>query len=168
VNSSVAFQYGHLVDIEFSGDFAASASQTTAGLLILLSRTVKDEIHLLLVKNVEVKGRVSTYLKSEIGATDSLFPLDGVSLRSNISSEWGALMTEHLMYVHEHLDRDPSDVVAYTAWRYATLTAWGEASAARELSLELKIPVTTIHNRLRLARQRGILSSPGIGARLGR
>jgi len=156
------------VDIEFSEDFAASASETTAGLLILLSRTVKDQIQLLLVKNVEVKGRVSTYLRSEISAANSLLPLEGVSLRVNISSEWGALMTEHMMQVHDHLDRDSSDVVAYTAWRYETLTAWGEASAARELSLVMKIPVTTIHNRLRLARERGILASPGAGARLGR
>jgi hypothetical protein len=155
------------VDIEFSGDFAASASQTTAGILILLSRTVKDEVHLLLAKSVEVKGRLSTYLKNEMSAASSLLPLDGVSLRGNLSSEWGTLMTEHLMRVHDHLDRDPSDVVAYTAWRYATLTAWGEASAARELSLDLKTSIHTIHYRLKLARDRGILPSPGAGARLG-
>ena len=156
------------MDIEFSEDFAASASETTAGLLILLSRTVKDQIQLVLVKNVEVKGRISAYLKSEINAANSLLPLDGVSLRVNISSEWGAFMTEHIMQVHDHLERDSSDVVAYTAWRYETLTAWGETSAARELSLVMKIPVTTIHNRLRLARERGILTAPGAGARLGR
>jgi len=154
--------------MEFFGDYAASASETTAGLLIFVSRTSKDQIHLLLVKNVEVKTRVSTYLKSEMTSANGLLPLDGVSLRSNLSSEWGALMTEHIMRVQDQLDRDPSDVVAYTAWRYATLTAWGEASAARELSLEMKIPVTTIHNRLRLAREKGILSSPGTGARFGR
>ena len=156
------------MDIEFSGNFGASASETTAGLFILLSRTSKDQIHLLLVKNVELKSRVSTYLKTELASANGLLPLDGVSLRSNLSSEWGALMTEHIMRVQDQLDRDPSDVVAYTAWRYATLTAWGEASAARELSLEMKIPVTTIHNRLRLAREKGILSSPGTGARFGR
>jgi hypothetical protein len=77
-------------------------------------------------------------------------------------------MTEHVISIHNHLDRDQSDVVAYTAWRYATLTAWGESAAARELSLDMKISVNTIRTRLQLARERGILAAPGAGARLGR
>ena len=95
-------------------------------------------------------------------------PLDPIGLRSNLSSTWGSLLTEHVVLIHKYLDRDQSDVVSYTAWRYATLTAWGESSAARELSLDMKISVNTIRTRLQLARERGILTAPGAGARLGR
>jgi hypothetical protein len=155
------------MDIEFADDFAASASQTAAGLLAILSRVHKTQIHLMLIQNIEVKSRPTAYLKFLLASPKHYLPLDGISMRANISSAWGSLMTKHMMAVHRQLNRDSSDVVAYTAWRYSTLTAWGEASAARELALDLKVPVATIHNRLRLARERGILSSPGAGARLG-
>ena len=156
------------MQIEFSGTYSVSSAETTAGLFILLSRTSGDQIHLLSAKNIEIVGRPGAHLRKELESAKGLLPLDGVSLRANLSSEWGALMTEHMMKVHHHLNRDSTDVVSHTAWRYSTLTSWGEASAARELSLDMKIPVTTIHNRLRLARERGILASPGAGARLGR
>jgi DNA-directed RNA polymerase specialized sigma24 family protein len=35
------------------------------------------------------------------------------------------------------------------------------------LSEELQIPQRTIHTRLRLARDRGLIESPGAGARMG-
>ena len=156
------------MEMEHLGEYAASAAETSAGQLVLVSKVKKDEIELLYVAHVEIKGRISSFLKHVISQVEGNVPLDGISLRANLSSAWGAFMTEHIMRVHDYLDRDASDVVLYTAWRFSTLTAWGEASAARELALSLKIPVTTIHNRLRLARERGILASPGAGARLGR
>jgi len=155
------------MNIEFSEEFAASGTDTKAGLLILLSRSVKDQIQLLMVKNIEQKVRISVQLKLELSNVTGLLPLNGVQLRSNLSSNWGAIMTEHVMRVQKYLNRDSGDVVAFTAWRYSTLTSWGEASAARELAHDMGIPVTTVHNRLRLARERGILASPGTGARFG-
>ena len=152
----------------FGESYAASATQTTGGFLVLLSHTVKDRIDLLTVQNIEFKGKAQTYLRRQLESAKDLHPLDGVSIRQNLSSEWGSLLTQHLMRVHHHLDRDDSDIVAYTAWRYATLTAWGEASAAREIALDLKTSIHTIHYRLKLARDKGILTSPGAGARLGR
>ena len=160
--------YSEPVDIEFADDMAASASQTTAGLLIIVSRTVKEQIQLLHVQNVDLKGRLVPFLRAQMVSSRNYLPLDGISLRANFSSAWGAFMSQHVVAIHKHLDRDSTDVVAYTAWRFSTLTAWGEASAARELALDLKIPVTTVHNRLRLAREKGILPSPGTGARFGR
>jgi hypothetical protein len=53
------------------------------------------------------------------------------------------------------------------AWRYEELTSWGETAAAKVLSEELQIPQRTIHTRLRLARDRGLIESPGAGARMG-
>lgn len=156
------------MEIEFVGDLALSATETDAGNLLLISRTVKDRIELLLMQIAEYKGKTSAYLRNQARLPDGLQPLDAIELRSNFSSEWGAIMTQHIMEVHQHLDRDDADVITYTAWRYSTLTSWGEASAARELSLQLKIPVRTVQGRIRIARERGILASPGAGVRFGR
>jgi len=158
------------MEIEFEGDFAASAETTSYGYFIVVSQVVKaDVINLLLAQHVMIKGRVQSLLKQKImEAQQRVRPLDAVLLRQNLSSELGECMTKHLMKVQDHLNRDSSEVVAYTAWKYRTLVAWGEASAARELSLEMRIPVHTVHNRLRIARDRGVLPSPGPGSRLGR
>ena len=156
------------MEIEFVGDLALSVTDTGAGKLLLISRTVKDRIELLLMQVVEYKGRNSQYLRNQARLLDGLQPLAAIELRSNFSSEWGAIMTQHILRVHEHLDRDDTDVISYTAWRYSTLTSWGESSAARELSLQLKIPVRTVQGRIRIARERGILASPGAGVRFGR
>ena len=156
------------MEIAFFGALTASASETEAGYLFLLSKTHKDQIDLLSFELVEIGGRISTYLRKQLGQTHSNVPLDPIGLRRNLSSTWGSIMTQHVISIHKHLDRDQSDVVAYTAWRYATLTAWGESAAARELSLDMKFSVNTIRTRLQLARERGILTSPGAGARLGR
>ena len=167
---SPAANYNFDVKIEFQGNFAASASATKSGSFLLVSHTVKnDQIHLLMVQQAEIRGSVNGFLKQKIKEVEkNAQPLDAVFVRQNLSSSFGSFMTQHLMRVHEHLDKDSDEVVIYTAWRYATLVAWGEASAARELALELHIPVHTVHNRLRIARDRGILSSPGPGSRLGK
>jgi adenine-specific DNA methylase len=169
-HSASAFPYNLLVKIEFQGNFAASAAATNSGSFLLVSQTVKnDQIHLLLVQQVEIRGNVNGFLKQKIKEVEkNPQPLDAVFVRQNLSSSFGSYMTQHLMRVHEHLDKDSAEVVIYTAWRYSTLITWGEASAARELALELHIPVHTVHNRLRIARDRGILSSPGPGSRLGK
>ena len=156
------------MEILFSGDFAASATETTAGSLILISRVIKERIELLQQLSIELKGRPQSFLRLQLSDANKLQPLDVLEVRRNLSSDWGALMTQHLMLVHKQLNRDDTDIVAYTAWRYTTLTYWGEASAAREISLDLNSSIHTIHYRLKLARERGILKSPGAGARLGR
>ena len=156
------------MEIEFAGDFTASAAETEAGYLLLLSKTQRDQIDLLGFELLEISGRISTYLRKWLSQPHTALPLDPIGLRSNLSSTWGSLLTEHVILIHKYLDRDQSDVVAYTAWRYSTLTAWGESAAARELSLDMKISVNTIRTRLQLARERGILTAPGAGARLGR
>ena len=114
-----------------------------------------------------MRGRVQVILRDSIQRSKTLPGLDPISLRQNLSSDWGAVMTAHIFHVLSLQGSDDSDVVSNTARKYVSLTAWGEASAARELSLRMHVPVHTIHSRLRLARQRGILFSPGAGSRLG-
>jgi len=156
------------VEILFQESFAASIWPTEAGSLAIISKTAKDRFELLHVQSIELKGRAQPFLRNQILASKHFLPLDPVALRANISSSWGAFFTQHILKLHEQLGPHSGDVIADTVWRYSTLTAWGEASAAREISLDLGVPVRTIQNRLRIARERGILKSPGPGSRLGR
>jgi hypothetical protein len=155
-----------VVEFEVKGSFAASAWQTSAGLFVIVSRRVKDSIDLVLIEHVEPRKVTSSYLRDLLSKAIGLETIDPFGVRKHLSSEWAALLSRHMQKLHELYDRE-EDVILSTAWRYKTLVAWGEASAARELSLALKIPVHTIHSRLRIARNRGILSSPGPGSRLG-
>jgi hypothetical protein len=135
---------------------------------VIVSKAIRDRFELLHVQNIEVTGRIQPFLRNQIAESKQFSPIDPLLLRANLSSTWGGFLSRHVLKLHESLGVQIDDVVADTAWRYATLVAWGEASAARELSLELSIPVRTIQNRLRIARDRGILSSPGPGSRLGK
>lgn len=58
-----------------------------------------------------------------------------------------------------------SDRVVLTARRYRQLVNLGETSPAAVISEATGIPVRTIQNRLRLARERGLLPHSGQGAR---
>jgi hypothetical protein len=156
------------LEIIFVDSYAASAWPTSAGSLVIVSKSAKEDIHLLHFQCVEIRSRTQTLLRNQIMAARVFTPLDPLALRANLSSAWGTFFTLHILQIHQHLISEINDVVADTAWRYSTLTAWGEASAARELSLEMKVPVRTIQTRLRIARDRGILISPGSGSRLGR
>ena len=57
------------------------------------------------------------------------------------------------------------DVVSGTADIYKILTNWGEPAAAMLLAKFENISVRTIQNRLRLAREKGLLPQPGAGKR---
>ncbi len=154
------------MELEVQNLLAASASEITAGLFIIVSKRLEESIELLLIEFVEPRKSTQGYLREQILRAKSLSPIDPLAARENLSSKWAHLLTGHLQKLHEIYD-DEQDVISSTAWRYKTLIAWGESSAARELSLALKVPVHTIHSRLRIARNRGILSSPGSGSRLG-
>jgi hypothetical protein len=155
------------MELEVQNMLAASASETTAGLFVIVSKRLGDSIELLLIESVEPRKSTQSYLREQISRAKGLSAIDPLAARENLSSEWAPLLTRHLHKLHEIYD-DEDDVISSTARRYKTLIAWGESSAARELSLTLKVPVHTIHSRLRIARNRGLLPSPGSGSRLGR
>ena len=142
---------------------------TEFGSFVLVSQVVREDVvKLLLAQQLVVRGKPIPVLRRKLNEIDARFqPIEAASLRRELSSGLGQIMTEHLMKVLDSLEKDPSDVVTYTAWKYRNLISWGEASAARELALDMKLPVHTVHNRLRIARDRGILPSPGPGSRLG-
>ena len=157
------------MEIEFLGEFAASASDLDFGKFVVISQVSKNvSVFLIHVQQVKFRGKDASFLRQKIKEAESaLQPLDALSVRKQFSSDLGRLMTDHLMKVLDHMEKNADEVVSHTAWMYRNLTSWGEASAARELALHLDVPVHTIHNRLRIARERGILPSPGPGSRYG-
>jgi hypothetical protein len=82
-----------------------------------------------------------------------------------------SLLTSHLLclFENEPMSLAPlnieEDVIAKTVRQYLDLMAWTETSAATVLALQEGVSVATVHNRLRLARERDILEKPGSGKR---
>jgi hypothetical protein len=154
--------------IEFLENLAASATETDAGTLVLVSRVTGNKIQLLVAKFVEFKGKPQVYLRNELTEKRYETSLDVTKLRSSLSSELGSVLTEHLFRTLENQTSllSNKDVIENTVWYYLSLSNWGEASAAREIALRWRISVRTIQNRIRIARDRGMLKSPGQGTRI--
>jgi hypothetical protein len=93
--------------------------------------------------------------------------LDARKVRARLAPQERAAMSMHLLLTQIDRSRHLESVVDEIVWRYSELVAWGEPSAAKLLANLLGVPIRTIHTRLRLARERGLLTSPGAGARLG-
>lgn len=91
--------------------------------------------------------------------------LDPLTLRSSIAPHKRYLLTHHLLAAMDSWEW--GSVVEEAVMKYEELITWGEPSAAKALGEWLKVPVRTIHSRLKLARDRGLLHSPGAGSRLG-
>jgi hypothetical protein len=154
------------VELLIDDYLAAGAFETSAGFFVIVSKRAKESIDLLLVEHVEPRKTMQTYLRDQLLRAKNLTPIDARALRENLSPEWAPFLSKYLHELHRIHAQD-DDVITSTVWRYKNLVSWGEASAARELSLEMKVSVHTIHSRLRIARERGMLSSPGPGSRLG-
>ena len=81
------------------------------------------------------------------------------------------ILTSHLVCLFENEPKtlEPinveGDVIDKAARQYLNLLEWTESSAASILALHQGISVATVHNRLRIARERGILEKPGAGKR---
>lgn len=82
-----------------------------------------------------------------------------------------SLLTSHLLVAFENEPDSlaplklEEDVIATTVRQYTNLLEWTESSAAAVLALQNGVSVATIHNRLRIAREKGILEKPGSGKR---
>lgn len=155
---------------ETKSDLTASATKSRAGYLLLVSQFSEKSTKLVLAKHMEIRGSVSAQLLSEIDNSRGMEALNPIALRNCFSGELASVMTSHILQVlDENNDLiDRADVIVLTSWYYKHLVSWGEASAAKKLSLHWSVPVATIQNRLKIARARGILKSPGQGSRRGR
>lgn len=83
-------------------------------------------------------------------------------------SEIRSVVTQHILayrLIEDGSDLNADHVVALTARRYRQLVNIGETSPAAAIAEATETPVRTIHNRIRLARERGLLPAAGSGRR---
>lgn len=149
------------------GEFYASAWEISDGhLVIISSHPVRAFPVLLHVGLWKSKISLSTFLKKLLEETKGLDPLDPSQVRRSFKSSEREAISLHLLAAQNERGRQFESVIEEIAWRYVELINWGEASAAKVLAVEYNIPTRTMHTRLRLARDRKLISSPGVGARL--
>lgn len=102
--------------------------------------------------------------ESELVRLHPLSPL----VFANLGHEMRSLISHHVLAYDlvEEADADsPDHVVARTARRYRQLANVGETSPAAAIAEATSTSVRTVHNRLRIARERGLLPHLGQGAR---
>lgn len=90
------------------------------------------------------------------------------ALLSTLGHEVRSLVSQHILaydLVEDAGAGSPDQVVTLTARRYRQLVNIGETSPASAISKVTGIPVRTIQNRLRVARERGLLPHSGKGTR---
>ena len=95
-----------------------------------------------------------------------LKPLNVLEVRENFPATDREVLSLHLLAAQSEQRRDFDSIVAEVAWRSVELVSWGEPSVAKLLAEEYGVPIRTMHSRLRLARERKLISSPGSGERL--
>jgi hypothetical protein len=121
---------------------------------------------LLFAGYVNPKNAPTAFLKNFLPLAQKLRPLQAAAIRLAFSPEDRHLFSEHLLHTHDQ--REPlQSKAADIAWRYEALVSWGESKAAKILSEYFDVPVRTIHTRLQMARDKGLLDAPGFGNRLG-
>jgi len=96
-------------------------------------------------------------------------PLEPLDFKG-VLTPWAmkSVLSGHLEDRYKHGDqswRQFEDVVRTTARIYLEYTAWGETSPAVAIARIMGVKPLTIHNRLRLARERHFLPAPGAGSR---
>ena len=98
---------------------------------------------------------------------DALRPIS-IHTLSTFGPEIRAVVTQHILaygLIEDTAEHSPDQVVALTARRYRQLTNIGETSPAAAIAQATGTSVRTIHNRIRLARERGLLPAAGSGRR---
>lgn len=149
------------------GEFFASAWDIPHGYLVIISSHPARTFPVLLHVGLwSPKIPPNTFLRKLLEESKGLNPLDPTQVRSSLKSSEREAISLHLLAAQNERRRKFESVIAEIAWRYVELTNWGEASAAKVLANEYKIPTRTMHTRLRLARDRKLISSPGVGSRL--
>lgn len=147
--------------------YSLSLTPLEAGDFLVVSKTRGKREDLLFAGLCNPRRSLSALSDEVLSLVNEYSSLDAVSVRSTLNVEQKQAMTWHLLQVHSNLRPIIQSPRETTAWRYNSLLAWGESAAAKVMAEEDGVPVRTMHSRLRLARDKGFLDSPGSGARLG-
>jgi hypothetical protein len=155
-----------LDEILFSPPFSLSATRTSSGVLILISRREALDDWLIFAGYANPKKSLTSFLKELLPAFKSADVLDAAETRANFPAQDRLIFTAHLLALHTKNPGEFGSIAEDTAWRYISLLRWGESAAAKIMAEYFDISVRTVHTRLRMARDRGYLQSPGSGSRL--
>lgn len=149
-------------------DYFASAWKSSGGVIAVLSKSGYPALPVLLhVGYWHPTTSAAVFLKKLIDDAKTLEPLDPLAVRASMKGEDKEILSLHLLSAQSEQNRDFESIIEDVAWRYIELSSWGESSAAKVLADDYGVPVRTMHTRLRLARERKLLNSPGSGERLG-
>jgi len=155
-----------LLDKLQTGSYTLSAWITPAGIFVVGSQSKRLDEHLLIAGFFGTDRRASGLLKSILPLLEKSKELAPIATRSKLASDVRTCLTQHLLLVHSRDEKALESVIDDIAWRYVSLQGWGEPSTAKVLAEYLNVPVRTIHARLRLARDKGLIDAPGSGTRL--
>lgn len=148
------------------GEHFASMWKSSGGYLALLSRHKYPAIPTLLhVGFWRPNSSADSYLKKLLSTSIDLVPLDAPIVRSNFSASDREVFSLHLLAAQSEQHRDFTNIISEIAWRSVELVSWGEVSVAKVLAAEYDVPIRTMHTRLRIARERKLIISPGMGDR---
>lgn len=155
-----------LLDKLQSGPYTLSAWITSSGILVVGSQSKRLDEQLLIAGFFGTDKRATGLLKSILPLLEKSKELAPIATRNKLASDVRTCLTQHLLLVHSHYEKALESVIDDIAWRYVSLQGWGEPSSAKVLAEYLNVPVRTIHARLRLARDKGLIDAPGSGSRL--
>lgn len=149
------------------GEYFASAWEVPGGHFAIISKhSVRIMPSLLHAGLWQPSTSAHSFLKKLLEDSKNLDGLDPVIARTTFKTDDREALSLHLLAAQKGQKREFESVIEEIAWRYVELTSWGESSAAKVLAQEYEVSPRTIHTRLRLARERHLISSPGAGARL--
>ena len=147
--------------------YSLSLTPLELGDFLLVSRSKGKREELLFIGVCNPRRSFNLLKEELIDLVSEYSPLDAVAVRSTLPLEQKKAMTWHLIQVLHNrsgASLSPHDTLVS---QYKLLISWGESGAAKVLAEIEGVSVRTMHSRLRLARDRGLLDSPGSGARLG-
>jgi predicted transcriptional regulator len=147
--------------------YGLSMTELDIGDFVVVSRNKKASIELIFIGTFNAKKSFSILKDDLFRLVAEYSPLNAVEVRAKLSIEQKNAMTWHLLQVQKNFVITHKSAQDELSWRYSSLLTWGESAAAKVIANEDGISVRTVHSRLRLAREKGYLDSPGSGARLG-
>lgn len=147
--------------------YSLSLTPLESGDFLLVSRSKGKREELLFIGVCNPRRSLNLLKKELIDLVAEYSPLDAVVVRSTLPLKQKDAMTWHLIQVLHNRSGgslSPHDTLVS---QYKLLISWGESGAAKLLAEIEGVSVRTMHSRLRLARDKGLLDSPGSGSRLG-
>ena len=146
--------------------YSLSLTPTEVGDFIIVARSKGKRQELLFVGLCNPRKSFGTLKEELLEIVAEYLPLNPVEVRSTLSLEQKKAMTWHLLQTLFNRSNSSLSPHETLASQYKLLLSWGESAAAKVLAEIEGVSVRTMHSRLRIARDKGLLNSPGSGSRL--